>query len=179
MENKIRLGKAVISFAAAAAILLSYAAGYSSAAEDKKKQTGASSSEPVVITSTTLSADNKARVAVFEGAVVAKKGEMTMFSDKMTVYYSDEQSGSSITKIDSEGHVKVIKGDRVITSKAATYLAEPEEKIIFTGNPRASEGQNVVTGTKMTYFMKDDRSIVENSKVFIVNKGSSKTGLNR
>ncbi|MDX9714774.1 MAG: LptA/OstA family protein [Dissulfurispiraceae bacterium] len=178
MENKKRFEQAVLFFVVSALLFFAVSTRISSA-DDSKKPVGSSSAEPVVITSSTLSADNKARVAVFEGSVVAKKGEMTMFSDRMTVYYSDEQSGSSITKIDSEGHVKVIKGDRVITSRAALYLAEPDERIIFTGEPRASEGQNVVTGTKMTYFIKDDRSIVENSKVFIVNKGSSKTGLNR
>lgn len=165
--------KRLICFAVAASVMLLAASG-AAYAEEKKKLTGSSPKEPVVITSKTLSADNKARVAVFEGSVVAKKGEMTMFSDKMTVYYSDEKSGSSITKIDSEGNVKVVKADRVITSKAATYLVEPQERIIFTGEPRASEGANVVTGTKMTYFMQDDRSIVENSKVFIVNKGKDK-----
>ncbi|MCE5313206.1 MAG: hypothetical protein LLF86_08665 [Nitrospiraceae bacterium] len=166
--------KRLILSAVAASILLLAVCGAAPAAEEKKKQAGQPSKEPVVITSNTLSADNKARIAVFEGSVVAKKGEMTTYADKMTVYYSDEKSGSSITKIESEGNVKVVKADRVITSKAATYLAEPEERIIFTGEPRASEGANVVTGTKMTYFMKDDRSIVENSKVFIVNKEKSK-----
>ncbi len=165
--------KRLICSAVAASVLLLVASG-SAYAEEKKKLTDSSPKEPVVITSKTLSADNKARVAVFEGSVVAKKGEMTMYSDKMTVYYSDEKSGSSITKIDTEGNVKVVKADRVITSKFATYLTEPQERIIFTGEPRASEGANVVTGTKMTYFMQDDRSIVENSKVFIVNKEKSR-----
>lgn len=165
--------KRLICSAVAASIMLLAASG-AAYAEEKKKLPDSSPKEPVVITSKTLSADNKARVAVFEGSVIAKKGEMTMFSDKMTVYYSDEKSGSSITKIDSEGNVKVVKADRVITSKFATYLTEPQERIIFTGEPRASEGANVVTGTKMTYFMQDDRSIVENSKVFIVNKEKSR-----
>ncbi len=130
------------------------------------------SNEPTVITSQTLTADNKAHTALFEGNVVAKKGEMTQYADKMLVTYSDEKGSSNIKQIDSEGNVKLIKGDRVVTSKFATYFAEPEEHIIFTGEPRASEGENVVTGTKMTYFMKDDRSIVENSKVFLAERKS-------
>lgn len=144
-------------------------AGHSEEQKNKGKK------EPTVITSQTLTADNKARTALFEGSVVARKGEMTLFADKMLVFYSEEEAGSSIRKIEAEGNVKVIKGDRVITARNATYLTEPEERIIFTGDARASEGENIVTGTKMTYFMKDDRSVVENSKVFIVEKGS-KTG---
>jgi lipopolysaccharide export system protein LptA len=137
------------------------------------KQTSAKK-EPTVITSQTLTADNKAKTALFEGSVVAKKGEMTLFADKMLVYYAEEKGSSNIKKIDAEGNVKLIKGERVVTSKFATYFAEPEEHIIFTGEPRASEGENVVTGTKMTYFMKDDRSIVDNSKVFLIERKGGK-----
>jgi lipopolysaccharide export system protein LptA len=44
------------------------------------------------------------------------------------------------------------------------------EKIIFTGEPKAVEGENVVTGKKMTYLMNEDRFLVEGSKVFFTNK---------
>lgn len=118
---------------------------------------------PVVITSTTLTADNKARTALFEGSVIAKSENMTLYSDKMLVHYTET---GKITKIEATGHIKLIKGERVITSDSAVYLAE-EEKVIFTGEPRAMEGSSIVTGTKMTYHLKDDRSIVENSKVII------------
>ena len=142
----------------------------------QEKKAASSSKEPTVITSEILTADNKAKTALFERSVVAKKGEMTLFADKMLVYYSEEKGSSNIKKIDAEGNVKLIKGERIVTSKFAVYFAEPEEKIIFTGEPRATEGENVVTGTKMTYFMKDDRSLVENSKVFMINKGQGAGG---
>lgn len=118
---------------------------------------------PIVITSTTLTADNKKRTALFEGSVIARSENMTLYSDRMFVSYTEK---GKITKIEAEGNVKLIKGDRVITSESATYIAE-EEKVIFTGQPRAMEGNSIVTGTKMTYLLKDDRSIVENSKVII------------
>ena len=122
---------------------------------------------PIVITSETLSADNKSRTALFEGSVVAKTKDMTLYSDRMIVYYA-EKTGN-VTKIDAEGRVKLVRKDLIVTSKAANYFAE-EEKIIFTGEPKAVERGNVVTGTKMTYLMKEDRSIVENSRVLLENK---------
>jgi lipopolysaccharide export system protein LptA len=124
--------------------------------------------EPTTITASTLIADNKARTAIFEGSVVAKNDDLTIHSDRMLVYYAED---GKVTKIEAAGHVKVIKGERIITSDEATYFTE-EEKVVFTGKPRAMEGGNVVSGTKMTYFMKEDRSLVENSKVFIENKKS-------
>ncbi|MFA5353671.1 MAG: LptA/OstA family protein [Thermodesulfovibrionales bacterium] len=121
--------------------------------------------EPTVITSQTLTADNKARTALFEGSVTAKKGDMTITSDRMMVHYSGEK-GSSITRIDADGHVKLLKGERSVTSKAATYLTDPE-RVIFTGEPVATDGDNVVKGSKMTYFVREDRYTVESSKVFL------------
>jgi lipopolysaccharide transport protein LptA len=125
---------------------------------------------PIVITSTTLNADNKARTALFEGSVTAKTDTMTLYSDKMLVSYAE---GGAVTRIDAEGHVKLISGERVITSGFATYFAD-EDKAIFTDEPRATEGGDVVSGTKMIYLIKEDRSIVENSKVFIENKKGNK-----
>lgn len=122
---------------------------------------------PIVITSEKLSADNKARTALFEGSVVAKTGEMTLYSDKMLVYYSD-QTGN-VTRIDAEGRVKLVKKDLVVTSSMAQYFADTD-KVIFTGEPTAVEKGNIVTGTKMTYMFKEDRSIVENSRVLLDNK---------
>jgi lipopolysaccharide export system protein LptA len=131
--------------------------------------------EPTIITSEILTADNKAKTALFERSVIAKKGDMTLFADKMLVYYSEDKDGStSIKRIDAEGNVKLIKSDRVVVSKVATYFAEPEERIIFTGEPKATEGENIVTGTRMTYYLKDDRSIVENSKVILIDKKGGK-----
>lgn len=135
-------------------------------AETKK----AAAKEPTVITSERLTTDNTAKTALFEVNVVAKKGDMTLFADKMLVSYSEERGGSNIKKIDAEGNVKLVRGARVVTSRAATYFAAPEEHVVFTGEPRASEGENVVTGTKMTYYMSSDNSVVENSKVFLVER---------
>jgi lipopolysaccharide export system protein LptA len=125
---------------------------------------------PTVITASRLLADSNANTALFEGSVVAKNNEMTLYSDRMKVYYTKD---NSIERIDAGGNVKLVKDNRVVTSEEATYFAS-EQKIIFVGNPRAIEGQNVVIGSKMTYLIEEDRSIVEESKVFLKQKPSAK-----
>ena len=122
---------------------------------------------PINITSETLTADNKAHTALFENNVVAKTTDLTIHSDKMLVYYKED--GGTVTKIESTGNVKVLRESRIITSKSAIYYAD-EEKVIFTGEPRAMDGDNVVSGTKITYFMGNDRFQVENSKVILKSK---------
>jgi lipopolysaccharide export system protein LptA len=119
---------------------------------------------PIVITSETLTVDNEAHTALFENSVVARTTETTLHSDRMLVHYNSETG--DVTQIDAEGNIKLTKGARAIVSKEATYYAEGE-KIIFTGDPRAVEGENVVTGKKITYFLNNDRFLVEDSKVFM------------
>jgi lipopolysaccharide export system protein LptA len=124
---------------------------------------------PVTITSETLTADNQAHTALFEKNVIAKTTDMTMYADWMLVYYTDP--GGDITKMESKGNIRIYKENKVMTSEEATYYADPPERIIFTINPRAFDGENVVTGTKITYYMDDDRSLVEGgSKVIMKNK---------
>jgi lipopolysaccharide export system protein LptA len=145
-----------IAFFFALAIFVS---GNCSAAEVAGKPGG-----PVTITSEKLTADNKAGTALFEHQVTARTGEMTLHSEKMLVRYS--QDSGNVTRIEAEGNVRFLRGNRVITSRAATYFSD-DERVVFTGEPRAVEGENLVTGSRMTYFMNDDRFLVDDSKVFL------------
>jgi lipopolysaccharide export system protein LptA len=128
---------------------------------DKKEK------NPIIITSETLTADNKNSTAVFEGNVVAKTDDVTMYSDKMTVFY--DSASNKVTKIHALGHVKVHKEERALFSDEAMYLEE-EEKIIFTGHPKAVDGENVISGTQIIFYLKDDRAEVQGSRVILQNK---------
>ncbi|MEW6067082.1 MAG: LptA/OstA family protein [Nitrospirota bacterium] len=131
-------------------------------AEEAKKIKG-----PIIITSEKLTADNQNYSALFENSVIAKASDITIYADRMRVYYHKDTG--AVTKIDAEGRVKLIKNERVITSRKATYYAE-EEKVVFTGEPQAVEGENVVNGKKMVYFLIEERFLVEGSKVFLKNE---------
>ncbi|NLI30216.1 MAG: hypothetical protein GX423_09085 [Nitrospiraceae bacterium] len=181
----IRFCAAVCSLLCAGSVL-THAASSADAKKDK--------AEPLIITSKTLVADNQEKTATFEGNVVARKGTMTLYADRMIVYSKKDmnqaldasaaptppapakekdkqgEESAEIDKVEADGNVRLIKGNRVVTAGFATYFTQPEEYVVFIQKPRAAEGPNVVTGTKMTYYLKDDRSVVENSKVFLVNQ---------
>lgn len=127
----------------------------------------AAEEKPITITSKTLIADNKNNVAIFEGSVVAKSEDIVVHSDKMVVSYANPEG--KITRIDAYGNVRAYKKERVIFSKEATYFGQ-EEKIVFTGDPKAIEGENVIAGTQIIYFLKDDRAVVEGSRVVLKKK---------
>jgi len=141
-------------------LLIVFNASFASSLGESEKK------EPVIITSQTLTADNKNNTAVFEGTVVAKSGDIAMYSDKMTVFYSEAEK--KIAKIHAVGHVKVHKKDTALFSDEAVYLND-DEKIIFTGNPKAVEGENVITGTQIIFYIKDDRAVVQGSRVILQN----------
>ncbi len=119
---------------------------------------------PITITSETLIADNKAHTARFERSVVARTTDMTLYADRMIVSY-DADSGD-VKMIEAEGNIKLLKGTGTIISQKAIYNTAGE-KVIFTGEPRATDGDNVVTGTKITYLLNEDKYLVEGSKVFL------------
>ncbi|MBI4843812.1 MAG: lipopolysaccharide transport periplasmic protein LptA [Nitrospirae bacterium] len=127
----------------------------------------ASKESPIFITSDTLIADSKNNTAVFEGSVVAASEDISIASDKMTVFY--DAGGKKIAKIFVLGNVRVQKGEMTIFSNEAEYI-DDEEKIIFTGNPKVIEKGNSIAGTKIIYFLKDEKAMVEGSRVLIKNK---------
>lgn len=122
---------------------------------------------PITVTAESLTADNKAHTALFEKNVVVRTQDMTIAADKMLIFYKED--GGEVTKIEATGNVRLIKESRVITAQNAIYYAD-EDKVVFTGEPKAIDGDNVVTGSTMTYLIKEDRSRVENSRVFLKNK---------
>ncbi len=132
-----------------------------------EEQSQAKIKGPITVTSETLTNDNKAHTALFEKNVIARTTDMTIYADKMLVYY--KEGSGDVTKIEASGNVRLYKNGRIITSREATYYAD-EDKVVFTGDPRAVDGENVVTGSIMTYFIAEDRSYVERSKVFLKNK---------
>jgi len=118
----------------------------------------------MVITSQTLTADNKNNTAVFEGSVIARTDDIFIYSDKMEVSYDNSQG--KIKKVHALGNVRVHKKERAIFSQEAIYLGE-EDKIVFKGEPKAVDGENVITGTQIIYFLRDDRTVVEGSRVVL------------
>ena len=75
-----------------------------------------------------------------------------------------EKRGNEIVRIEAEGNVKITRGNRISLSDKAVYLAKAEPRIIIlTGNPRIWRGKDFLTGTKITYILDQDRSIVESA----------------
>jgi|WetSurMetagenome_2_1015567.scaffolds.fasta_scaffold182129_2 lipopolysaccharide export system protein LptA len=164
MMLKLHFRNSLSFFTGSLLVFFLVTAGIVSAESDVKRIKG-----PIVITSEKLTAENAAHTALFERSVVARTKEMTIYADKMLVY-SDKDTGD-VTRIDASGSVQLIKGNRVVTSQEAVYVADGD-KAVFTGEPKALEDGNIITGKKMTYLLGEDRFFVEGSRVFLTKKES-------
>lgn len=120
--------------------------------------------EPIVITAQHMEADKLGDRVTFTGSVVLKKEGMTLNSDSMIVLY--DVASKNIREIDAHGNVVVRRENRVAFSNDASYFSR-EEKFVLTGDARIVENENQIGGTKITLFMRDDRSIVEGGKVLL------------
>ena len=79
----------------------------------------------------------------------------------------------TVSLIDATGNVIIQRGDKRATSKKAVYH-QRDETLVLTGDPEAWEEGYRVTGTKMTMFLREDRSIVEGGSRVVINERESK-----
>lgn len=117
----------------------------------------AASREPLKIKSDTLHADNDKKSATFEGKVVARQGDMTLYADRLVISYSG--SGHDLSRVEAFGNVRILQGDRQATGAHADY--DPKAaKIVLDGSPKVVQGDDVITGKVITYFVNEQRSVV-------------------
>jgi len=114
---------------------------------------------PITIRSNELAADNKGKTAIFTGKVVAKQGDITIFSDKLIVNYAEKNG--EIDKIEAIGNVRIVQLNRTGIASQAVYESR-DGRITLTGNPnpKVIQGSDSVSGKVITYFVDDDKSFV-------------------
>ena len=113
--------------------------------------------EPIKIKSDRLHADNEKRTATFEGKVVARQGDMTLYADRLVISYTEV--GHEVSRVEAFGNVRIIQQNRQATGSHAVY--EPKEaRIVLDGSPKVVQGDDVVTGKVITYYVNEQRSVV-------------------
>ncbi len=129
-----------------------------------------------------MSSIEKSNSVLFKGNVDAKQGDVRIRSDKMTVYYSmkdinaktDASTSQQVEKMICLGNVEVTRAEWLGTANKMDYLAK-ERQVILSGNAKAYQGQNMVSGEKIIYFIDEGRSEVEgDTKATLGDKGKGK-----
>ena len=103
--------------------------------------------EKIVITCDgPLEIDYEKNIAVFNNNVKVEKPDLTIYSDKLQVYFTlkegDTKKGqesavmsSSINKIVGEGNVRILRGENTSYSQEVIYTAV-DKRIVLTGRPQ-------------------------------------------
>lgn len=107
---------------------------------------------------TSLEQDNN---VLFSGNVDASQADVRIRTDKMTVYYTaaTDEKKQEVKRLKCVGNVEITKGDWLGTGKTMNYLAK-ERKVILTGNAKAWQGTNMVSGDTIIYYLDEGRSEV-------------------
>jgi len=130
--------------------------------EPKKKSSGGgfelSKKDPIYITSDWMEVDQVKNTITYKGRVVMVQADMTMRSETLVAHYDPEMKRMS--QIVAEGKVNTTQGDRVATGEKAVF-DEKAKTVTLTGNPVMRQGNSQVSGTRVIYFMEQDRAVAE------------------
>ena len=116
-----------------------------------------SSNLPINIKSNEMTADNKGKTAIFTGKVVAKQGDITIYSDRLVVTYADKNN--EVEKVEAFGNVRIIQLNRTGFGDQAVYNSRTG-RIVLTGTPRVVQGNDSISGKVITYYVDDEKSDV-------------------
>ncbi len=122
---------------------------------------------PIHIEANRMTSTEKSNSVVFTGDVDAKQGDVRIRSDKMTVHYTPKKKSKKGQKAASQqvekliciGNVEITRAEWLGTSKKMVYLSR-ERQVILTDNAKAWQGQNMVSGDKIIYYLDEGRSEV-------------------
>ena len=131
-------------------------------------------SAPIHIEADRMISQEQKNSVVFLGNVDAKQGDLTIRCQEKTVYYTQDKkknkdkkkarNGSSeVKKLICRKKVEITQGDWLGTGNRMDYLAK-DRKVILSGNAKAWQGPNMVSGKTITYYLDEKRSIVEQDK---------------
>lgn len=116
---------------------------------------------PITIEADHMTSLEKENNVLFSGNVDAQQADVRIRADKMTVYYTTagENKKQEVKRLKCVGNVEITKGEWLGTGKEMNYLAK-ERKVILSGDAKAWQDKNLVTGDKIVYYLDEGRSEV-------------------
>jgi lipopolysaccharide export system protein LptA len=144
-----------------AAVLLLGAALCASAPTAAQQAPGLSSrelgSQPIEVTADRVNADSVRNSVTFEGKVVVVQADVTLYANRVHAEYSREVK--AIERIEAEGDVRVVQGDREARSPRAVFY-NLEQRVVLSGGADLRQGENTLRGETLTLYLRENRSVV-------------------
>ena len=119
------------------------------------------SRSPIDISSDTVEGDQKKSTVTFKGNVVARQEETTIFCNLLVITYDPEMK--KLKEIEALGNVKIVNVDRRATTQKVTFQPD-ENRVVLDGDTVVREGDNVIRAERVTYYVDEERTVVEGGK---------------
>jgi lipopolysaccharide export system protein LptA len=111
-------------------------------------------SQPIDITSDKVETRSKENLVIFKGNVIARQKDMVIYADSVEVVTNKD--GKGIERVIAEGNVKIQQGLRVANCQKAVFH-NLDQKMFLTGDPKVSEGENIVLGDEIIFDIDKNR----------------------
>ena len=113
---------------------------------------------PIFVKSDNLNLDSKKRIFTYVGHVEAKRGDMTIVSERMTGEYDEN---NKLTELVAEKEVVITRGEDLrATSNRARYDVQGGT-IQLTEQPELTNKGNILSADKITLYVNEDKSDAE------------------
>ena len=128
-----------------------------------EEQSPAAADGPIEVTSQQMEADQQSGRVHFSGKVVGKRGDMTIYADQLTLFFVEIDAVRKVERLEAQGSVRVVDGERIATAQKLEYL-QATEKMILSGDAEVHQGGNLVAGDEIVLFIRENRSLVKSGK---------------
>ena len=138
-------------------------------------QNSINASSPIRIEADRMESSQEKNMIIFSGNVRANQDDLIINAKTMRVRYTGntiqpngttglpaEGPTSQIDTISAEGNVKIIQGDWVASGDSMDFNAE-ERIVVLSGNAKAWQDKNTVSGEKIILYLNEGKSVVERS----------------
>ena len=130
---------------------------------------------PIRIEADRMESTQDQSIIMFSGHVQANQDNLIINADEMKVLYKGGETGQStetdpgaggltqqIDSISAQGNVKIVQENWIATGNTMDFNAE-KRIVVLSGNARAWQDQNMVSGEKIILYLNEGRSVVERS----------------
>jgi lipopolysaccharide export system protein LptA len=126
---------------------------------------------PVDIKSDSLSYDSQQHIATFSGHVHAVQADGSLSADNLRVVYGGEDF-HEVKTMYADGNVRLGQGTRWATGDHGV-LDNTKRTVVMTGSPVVHDGNDEITGRRITTFLDSGRSVVEGARAVIYPKSKN------
>jgi lipopolysaccharide transport protein LptA len=128
---------------------------------------------PTKIDSDKFQLDYNQKIATYIGHVKVAQPNGTMTSDKLKVTFGENMHDIKMAYAD--GNVRISQGDRWATGDHAV-LNQTAQTVVLTGSPVVHDGEDQITGSKITVYLKTGQSVVDHARTVIFPKNGQSGG---